>query len=100
MRKVFAAVRAIVFLVVLSVSFIPTLFIMASVSIGACIEEALRLVGLPPRRDWVMLAAGIFGYAGLGVAIPVYLGNLLAGWPGAILAPIMVLVGIAILGKW
>lgn len=100
MKTILRIIAIPVFVVGLILSFIPFFFILASVSIGAWCEDILRRLGYRARPSWLPMALGIAGYAGLGVAGPAYAGRLLIGWPGAIIAPLLTLVAIAILGRW
>ncbi len=79
---------------------IPAIFIFAVVSVGDWSERLLCIVGYRARPQWLPFALGILGYVGLGVAAPAYLGGLLLGWPGSLIAPIIALGCIAVLGRW
>jgi hypothetical protein len=93
-------IRAPFFILMVLLSLIPGAFICASVSVGAWFEDGLRLIGLPPRRDWIPLTLGISGYLLLGIVLPAYLGGRLMGISGAILFPLAVLIVIALLDRW
>lgn len=93
-------VRAPLFLVGLALSFIPVFFIFASVSVGSWVEAAATRLGIGWRPRWLPGALGLTVYAVLGVAAPALLGARLAGWAGGVLAPLLVLGGIAVLGRW
>ena len=92
--------RAPVFLVGLALSFIPVFFIFASVSVGSGVEAAATRLGVNWRPRWLPGALGFAVYGLLGVAAPAMLGSRLAGWPGGVIAPLLVLGGIAVLGRW
>lgn len=79
---------------------IPTFFMFAVVSVGDWSERLLRIMGYRARPHWLPGVLGILGYVGLGIAIPAYLGDLLLGWPGSIVAPIVALACIAVLARW
>lgn len=100
MKIIWRIIAIPLFVLGLILSFIPFFFILASVSIGAWCEDVLRRVGYRARPSWLPMVLGIAGYAGLGVAGPAYAGRLLIGWPGMIIAPILILIAIAILGRW
>ena len=93
-------VRAPFFVGSLAISMIMAFFIFATVSVGSWCEDALHLLGYKSRPRWLPAVLGVVGYTGLGIAGPAYLGDLLIGWPGAILGPLLVLGAIALLGRW
>ncbi len=100
MKSVVRILRAPFFLISLGLSLLPVFFVFASVSVGAWCEDALRLLGYRSKYGWLPALLGFVGYTGLGVAGPAYLGNVLIGWPGAILGPLIALGVIAVLGRW
>jgi hypothetical protein len=93
-------VHAAAFLLGLFFSFIPVTFLFASVSVGAWCEEFLQRIGYTSRPDWLPPLVGVLGYTGFGVVGPAYLGGLLLGWPGVVLGPLIMLIVVAVLGKW
>ncbi|GAB4470219.1 MAG: hypothetical protein Kow00124_06200 [Anaerolineae bacterium] len=104
LKKIGAALlkvmRAPFFALNLLVGSILTVIVLASVTVGAWADGLLRLIGIRMRPHWLPAALGVVGYLGLGIALPAYLGSLLIGWPGAMLAPLLVLAGVVILGRW
>jgi hypothetical protein len=99
-RPIFRVIRAPFFVAMFLVTLIPATFICAAVSVGAWFEDGLRLIGVPPRRDWIPLVFGIMGYLGLGIVLPAYLGSQWLGAGGAIMFPVVVLIMIAWLDRW
>lgn len=98
--KLLRIVRAPFFLLALVASLVPVLFIFASVSVGSWAEDALHRIGYRIRPRWLPALLGFVGYSSLGVAGPALLGNLLIGWPGAVLGPVLTLGAIAAFGHW
>jgi hypothetical protein len=93
-------IRAPFFIAMILLTLIPATFICAAVSVGAWFEDGLRLIGAPPRRDWIPLMLGIVGYLVLGVVGPAYFGSQLLGVSGAVMFPLAVLILIALLDRW
>jgi hypothetical protein len=93
-------IRAPFLMLGILLALIPAIFIFAVVSVGDWCEDLLKLVGYRARPHWLPGALGILGYVGFGIAVPVYLGDLLLGWPGRVAAPILALACIAVLGQW
>jgi len=93
-------VRAPFFLLSVALSLLPLLALFASVSIGAWFDDVLTWLGYEQRPRWLPAVLGVLSYAGLGIAAPAFLGNLLIGWPGAVAGPVLALALIAVLGRW
>ncbi len=100
MKAFVHVLRAPVFFLSLAVSIMLALFFFAWVSMGAWCEDVLRWFGCGIRLRWLPGVLGFVGYVGLGLIGPIYLGEWLIGWPGAVLAPVFALGVIALLGRW
>jgi hypothetical protein len=96
----FKYVRAPLFFVNLLIGGILTFSILASVSIGAWIEDALRFTGYEAKRSWLPAIIGILLYLAVGLIGPIVLGNYLIGWPGAVITPVIIGLVIVYLGRW
>lgn len=75
-------------------------FAVASVTVGDWAERALRLLGYKGRPTWLPALIGVGGYLSLGVAAPAWGGFRLIGWPGALIAPMLVLLLMALVDQW
>jgi hypothetical protein len=93
-------IRAPFFIAMVLITLVPATVICAAVSVGAWFEDGLRLIGAPPRRDWIPLMLGIVGYLLLGVAVPAYFGSQLLDVSGVVMFPLAVLIMIALLDRW
>lgn len=93
-------VRAPFFMIGLLFSFIPATFIFAVVTVGTWIEMAIYQAKLPMPSDTALMVIGIAAYSAIGIAIPIYVGNFIGGWMGAVALPLVVLALIAIVDRW
>src|SRR4051812_39819783 len=93
-------IRAPFFLVGLAFSFILAAWFFSVATIGAWFDDLLWALGIRQRPNWIPLAAGIVGYTALGIALPIFVGLRLLGWPGALLGLLIVLATLAILDRW
>ena len=98
--RVIRILRALWFIPVLALSFIPVFFFFAWVTVGAWFESILHAIGWRSLPGWIPAVLGFLGYAGLGIAGPAVLLSSLIGWPAYIIGPIATLIMIAIVGKW
>jgi hypothetical protein len=99
-KSVGKIVRAPFFFIPLFLSMLGVLFIFAWVTVGAWFESLLCALGLRSQPSWLPSILGFVGYIGLGILLPGYLGSTLVGWPGMILAPLLVLGSVAWFGRW
>nr|MBN1229731.1 hypothetical protein [Anaerolineae bacterium] len=91
--------RAPFFLILLLASMPLVFFFFAWVTIGAWFQDLSGKAGIT-ARGWVFAAFGFFVYTSLGLVLPAIIGSYLLGWVGAVITPIVLLAGIAYLGKW
>ncbi len=100
MNGLLRLLRAPIFWAGLLISAIPAFAIFASVSVGGWCEAALVRIGYRAWPRWLPLLLGVALYAGAGVALPAYVGAMLAGWVGGVAGPLAILAVIAWLDRW
>ena len=93
-------IRAPLFAVNFLISVLLVSFFLAWVSVGDWCEDGLRWLRYQGRPYWLPGAAGIVVYLGLGIVGPAYLAYQVVGWPGVLAGPLLILVVIAVLGRW
>jgi hypothetical protein len=94
-------IRAPFLILSLLAGLLGIVFVLGWISIGGWWEAGIRAVFRPSKEiGWLYISLGLLTWVGVGLTLPIIVSYHYFGVVGAILAPLIILIGVAVIDRW